>query len=282
LLLNLLLVSILHNLCSSANLKLSLAKAKERQDLQQRRIQEAKKAQQEEAHTYITRENMEGKITADLFTKPTSTGLVNKYSDYWRYHVLVPTISRYINDPFFHEDSEDGDGKDIVLTLPEEDEVQHRIEAETFLHSMIDNPESREKFDDVVEQFMEMSQADRMRLKELEKRKNARSALFDKDMEDSLSESGLRGADQRFMPGKLNALRRAVNEDEDDFDDFDEFDGEDEDEEDELDEPEDYLEDDEDDNDDSMEAVDDDTEKQEKKRKREEDIRNMFSAMNKT
>jgi hypothetical protein len=259
-----------------------LAKGKERQELQERRIQEAKKAQQEEAHTYITQANMDGKITADLFTKPTSTGLVNKYSDYWRYHVLVPTISRYINDPFFHEDSEDGDGKDIVLTLPEDDEVQHRIEAETFLHTMIDNPESREKFDDLVEQYLETTEGDRMREKELEKRRNARSALFDKDMEDSLSESGIRGADQRFMPGKLNALRRAVNEEDDDFDDFDDFDSEDEDEEDEVDELDDDLEDDEDDNEDGIESVDDDTEKQEKKRKREEDIRNMFSAMNKT
>eukprot|EP01036_Dinobryon_divergens_P030511 gene30511-39764_t len=59
-----------------------------------------------EQKCWITKANMDKKITPELFDKPRTTGLVAKHSYYWRYQVSSADLDRFIYEIRKPEESE--------------------------------------------------------------------------------------------------------------------------------------------------------------------------------
>jgi len=53
-----------------------------------------------EKAVWITSNNVDAKITADLFTEPKTTGLVTRYSEYWKYQLFTLDVKRLLSPEF--------------------------------------------------------------------------------------------------------------------------------------------------------------------------------------
>jgi hypothetical protein len=131
-----------------------------------------------EKDAWITAINLESKVNADLFKKPTTTGLVTKFSNYWRYHILPIDIDRFINsDDFDHFND-----SSIAARLNDRAQLNltQKLLVQDFLEPMIDSGETRdkEKYQKLVDEFTDV-------LKYLNKDDN--SNLFDNDVSSIIS-----------------------------------------------------------------------------------------------
>lgn len=128
----------------------------EHQALQKKREDLAVKDLIEESSTWITKDNIETKITDALFDVPgANTGLSTVWREHWNFQTFVPSIRRMFTDldartkssslaERFAGRSRDLEGDKLLM---------RRIYVEEFLNSSIESGEERAKFKDLVEDF---------------------------------------------------------------------------------------------------------------------------------
>jgi hypothetical protein len=98
---------------------------------------------------WITLENMEEKITEDLFDGPKTTGLVNKDSEHWRWQAHVINIKRYLDENYDAE--ADASVNSIkAKSILRGEVISHRnLVVQDFLEPIISTGEHRDKYDEL-------------------------------------------------------------------------------------------------------------------------------------
>ena len=108
-----------------------------------------------ESQSWITRDNLASKLTADLFDdkNPTTTGIATKYSNHWRYQV---ESSDYQMEQAFRPEQ-------FTLRKTDKEKEEHRIaehkfrhreSVEEFLSGMVGSGEELLKLKDLVDDMV--------------------------------------------------------------------------------------------------------------------------------
>lgn len=107
---------------------------------------------EEEKKTWITEENMNNKITAALFDKPATTGLLTRDSELWRWHLHSMKLDRLMNNS---ETSSDFAGSSLAERLEFRGQVRsaRKIMVQDFLEPMIESGSDRAEYDELVDKF---------------------------------------------------------------------------------------------------------------------------------
>jgi hypothetical protein len=149
---------------------------KQQHEVESQRFQQMLKDLKEEQKVWITLDNMDSVIIPELFgATPTSTGLVTKYSDHWRYYVHpfnikremaeiraqggVDEFGRVLPDESYKFDL--GDGSHGVweerMNDIEQSVSSAKLEVENKLNEMIGSAEERENYRDLVRRYIASS-----------------------------------------------------------------------------------------------------------------------------
>lgn len=116
------------------------------------RLSRAVSALNEESSNFVSEANLELKITPGLFEQPSSTGLTTKWSDMWRYEVMVPSLHRLRTDEYFQElweERQEEYGEEVPS------EASKKLKAVKFLNDMVGTAEERSKFEEMTQVIME-------------------------------------------------------------------------------------------------------------------------------
>ena len=108
----------------------------------------------DEHHTWITLDNLEEKITEELFdAEAATTGLKTRYSQLWRTHVESHNfqLERLFN-PATYEKTTGSTLEDRFLKMREVEFVKRRM-VEDYLQQLVGTGEERENFQELVESF---------------------------------------------------------------------------------------------------------------------------------
>lgn len=153
----------------------------QKNEIRKQRFERLVKMHEAESKYWITLENLEKKITEELFATPATTGVVTEISEYWRYCCpsMQPnrTLGRLLeadDDPDSDEDSEDEDENTrdndlrtspntfmspIDYYLNNEEQITTQKESiRGMLNAMIGEGSDREKFETMVNQFVELAE----------------------------------------------------------------------------------------------------------------------------
>lgn len=128
-----------------------------------------------ESKYWITTENINQKITVDLFLKPATTGVITGVSEHWRYHCPSMQPNRVMQQLLERSD-DDSESDDSESDAEHIDESRHFLSAvdylaasepyitkqkeniRSMLNSMIGTGDDRNKYDDMVKDFIELSE----------------------------------------------------------------------------------------------------------------------------
>lgn len=105
----------------------------------------------EESSTWIRNDNIDSKITEDLFATPTTTGLVTKYSQFWHYQVFTPDLTRLMSPEVM--DAHSVTSLEDRMKFKGESRLTKKLMVEDFLGQMIGSGKEREEFSELVDQF---------------------------------------------------------------------------------------------------------------------------------
>lgn len=119
--------------------------------IQKKRFDSLVRSLEAESKYWVTPENMDSKITEELFNKPCTTGVVNKSSEFWRNYARCTNINRLLFGVLPHMKDEDTIN-DVILERTQAERATKEDIMGT-LNSMIGTGEDREKFDELVEDF---------------------------------------------------------------------------------------------------------------------------------
>lgn len=113
----------------------------------------------EESSSWITLENMNEKITEELFNTPgASTGYKTVQSHLWKYQTYVNSFHRMFTDStYFANNTPEMAEAQRVEQKEEGKEVMHRVLLENFLNTLISTGEERAKFRNLIEDFSKFS-----------------------------------------------------------------------------------------------------------------------------
>lgn len=105
---------------------------------------------EEESKYWITTENLEQKITPELFMKPATTGLVMRHSHLWKYHCLNDSYGRILTGD---------DDDDYLMASRKLNEIGHKklkrtMDVAEYLNDMIATGEEREKYEETMKLFI--------------------------------------------------------------------------------------------------------------------------------
>jgi hypothetical protein len=110
----------------------------------------------EESATWISYDNIQSKITADLFAKDASTtGIVTKYSEHWRYQTesYRYTYERAFRPEQFAEPTKSPE--ELQADRRAERKSRFRQDMHTYLSAMAGTGEERTKLKDLVDEMVE-------------------------------------------------------------------------------------------------------------------------------
>ncbi len=133
---------------------MSHIKFREKQARQQRRYAMAIADLEKEKEYWITPDNIENKINLSLFETPATTGLSNRYSDYWRYSAFTTDLDRMKKD----EDERERygfDAKAREIEIGGEREMVKRVEMMQFLDQSVSSGAERANFKNLVNEFLD-------------------------------------------------------------------------------------------------------------------------------
>lgn len=107
---------------------------------------------EEEKKTWINEDNMNSKITAALFEKPATSGLLTRDSELWRWHLHSMKLDRLMNNS---ETSSDFAGSSLAERLEFRGQVRsaRKIMVQDFLEPMIESGSERAEYDELVDRF---------------------------------------------------------------------------------------------------------------------------------
>ena len=127
---------------------------------------EKKKAQQErydnffsdiqrESSCWLTKDSLDEKITEALFETPSTTGIVTKHSEYWRWQVMSINLNRIMSQEFMKERDMDKDKGSLSKRLDwaAQEENFKKFEVRDFLEEMVANGRDREHLEELVDKF---------------------------------------------------------------------------------------------------------------------------------
>jgi hypothetical protein len=136
---------------------LAQAHVRRKNELYYKRLEEIRKWHEEESKHYISPDNINEKITANLFrSDATSTGLTNKYSDLWRYQVIAPSLKRFRKDSMFMSHiGKDYNQPDMKKA---EDQTELKMQITDWVNEMIGTGEDRSKFDFYVSELLKKAE----------------------------------------------------------------------------------------------------------------------------
>ena len=123
---------------------------KKKKVLQQQRYQSMIDGYAHEQKVWITADNMESKITDELFAKQATTGLATKTSEHWRWQVITLDPSRIMNPQHYYNSET---GAQERLELKAQLRSSKTILAQDFLNPMIGTSEDRLRYKQLVEEL---------------------------------------------------------------------------------------------------------------------------------
>jgi hypothetical protein len=130
--------------------KLKVVRAK-KAEVQKKRFEALVRSLEAESRYWVTPENMDSKITEELFDKPCTTGVVTKSSEFWRNYARCTNINRLLFGVLPEMKDEDTIN-DVILERTQAERATKEDIMGT-LNSMIGTGEDREKFDELVDDF---------------------------------------------------------------------------------------------------------------------------------
>ena len=133
----------------SEHLAHNLVEYRSRFEKQNERYDKYFKDLEQERDVWITPENMSSKITEDLFTSPSSTGLATKTSSLWTVHAMTLCIERVLSKDYLT--SHEANSR-AALTRGQQ-EFTKKAEVRAFLEQMVSNGQEREQMNELVEKF---------------------------------------------------------------------------------------------------------------------------------
>ena len=136
--------------CREHLAKLKIIRAK-KGEVQKKRFDSLLRSLEAESRYWVTPENMDTKITEELFNKPCTTGVVTKSSEFWRNYARCTNINRLLFGVLPNMKDEDTIN-DVILERTQAERATKEDIMGT-LNSMIGTGEDREKFDELVEDF---------------------------------------------------------------------------------------------------------------------------------
>ena len=128
----------------------------------------------DESKTWVTYDNMDKMITADLFARDSATtGFVSRYSKHWRYQVESGDYSyvKMMKPSDFVEPSYDR--YERMERKRGMERFKERQEVSDYLGAMIATGEERAKFQDIVTEFMNFDKDTRTNLLGIEHQDHA-------------------------------------------------------------------------------------------------------------
>lgn len=129
----------------------SIVKNEHKLELEQQRLKMMIQDFQDESKTWLNESNIETRITAKLFTKQATTGLVTKQSEHWRWHLITMDPKRIMNPAFMRQYA--GDSLEDRMEVRGGVRSAQRIFAQDFLDPMIGTGEERAKYRELVDKF---------------------------------------------------------------------------------------------------------------------------------
>lgn len=129
----------------------SIVKNEIKLQLEQKRIGQMVKDFVMESNTWLNESSIENKITTKLFTKPSTTGLVTRQSEHWRWHLVTMDPKRVMNPAFMRQYA--GDSLEDRMEIRGGVRSAQRIFAQDFLDPMIGTGEERAKYRELVDKF---------------------------------------------------------------------------------------------------------------------------------
>ena len=104
-----------------------------------------------EKPVWITKDNIDEKITAELFDKQATTGLVTKKSENWRWQILPMNLKRMMS-PEYMAQSNRSDLEER-LALRGQIKSAKKLMVQDFLDPMIGSGEDRARYKEIVDKF---------------------------------------------------------------------------------------------------------------------------------
>ncbi len=123
----------------------------DKESRQQRRYEVALVDLEKEKSAWITMENVDKMITNELFETQSTTGLTTKHSNHWRYQAFSVDLKRMEHES--QEAREDPVG--MRKKLMAEKDLIRRFDTESYLNTVIGSGEEREKFPQLVKEYMD-------------------------------------------------------------------------------------------------------------------------------
>ena len=110
-----------------------------------------------ESPCWITYDNLEERITKDLFSdKPSTTGLVTPYSSNWRYNIVTYKydFARMMSPQLFVHGDDTMESR--LTTARNEKEYHKRKSMEDFLEPMVGSGEERAQLKGLVDEYLQI------------------------------------------------------------------------------------------------------------------------------
>eukprot|EP00428_Durinskia_dybowskii_P066399 CAMPEP_0170387778 /NCGR_PEP_ID=MMETSP0117_2-20130122/17737_1 /TAXON_ID=400756 /ORGANISM="Durinskia baltica, Strain CSIRO CS-38" /LENGTH=604 /DNA_ID=CAMNT_0010643665 /DNA_START=34 /DNA_END=1848 /DNA_ORIENTATION=+ len=127
-----------------------------RVDEQRSKYSQLVKDLQNESSCWITPENVDEKITEDLFSdEPSTTGFASKYSNFWRYHAVTV---HYDVAKLFHPEMFCSPEVTRPATSSQQADFIKRQEMEQYLSLLVGTGEEREKLPGLVDDYLRYMQ----------------------------------------------------------------------------------------------------------------------------
>ena len=105
-----------------------------------------------ESSSWITLDNIDSKITEELFAAPATTGLVTSESRHWRHQLLTIQLKRMLSPEFVTESNSNGSLADRLQQRGQAKSVK-RLLLQEFLEPMIGSGQERANQQEILDKF---------------------------------------------------------------------------------------------------------------------------------
>ena len=128
---------------------------KRRRKVQQERYDMYLKDVNQESQCWLNLDNMDAKINDDLFKTQSTTGLVVKHSEHWRWQTMSINLKRMLSEELIRERSPNGDTSNLTKRLDwaAQSENFKKFEVRDFLEEMVADGRDREHLEELVDKF---------------------------------------------------------------------------------------------------------------------------------
>ena len=120
---------------------------------QQSRYVRALQDLERESSVWVNKSNVDNLITEQLFATPTTTGIVTRYSEHWRYNIMKTDYKRIMSGDLYDQLTANS-ALTNRLNMKAQSNLTKRLFVEDFLDQMIGTGEERGQYKDLVDKFV--------------------------------------------------------------------------------------------------------------------------------